>query len=72
MNSQRTLQDKRKVWQILAVDDDPAILQLLERLLCPQYKVVSVCSGIEAVRLLKAQQFNIVIYNGARIIEVSG
>lgn len=46
---------------ILAVDDTPAILQLLQVLLCDDYDVVTVESGVEAVAAFAGKSFDLVL-----------
>lgn len=48
------------VKRILVVDDDPAILFLLERLLAPEgYEVVTTSDGDEALHLSRSQWFDL-------------
>ncbi|HEX2622286.1 MAG TPA: response regulator, partial [Phototrophicaceae bacterium] len=46
---------------ILAVDDEPANLALLERALCPNYRVIGVSNGYRALELLALAPFDLVL-----------
>lgn len=54
-------EERVKVGRILLVDDEPAILQALKRLLCRQYDVVTAGSGQQALDLLEQEAFDLVI-----------
>ena len=46
---------------ILAVDDTPAILQLLQVLLCVDFEVTTLTSGLQAVEAFAAKTFDLVL-----------
>jgi len=49
-------------WKILLIDDDPAIRQLLNRLLTEEgYIVVSAANGFEAIEMANSTQFDLVL-----------
>lgn len=49
-------------WKILLIDDDPAIRQLLNRLLTEEgYIVVSAANGFEAIEMTNSTQFDLVL-----------
>lgn len=49
-------------WKILLIDDDPAIRQLLNRLLTEEgYIVVSAANGFEAIEMTNNTQFDLVL-----------
>ena len=46
---------------ILVVDDEPANLRMLERLLRPRFTVIKAASGQEALHVLRSQSFSMII-----------
>ena len=46
---------------ILIVDDEPANLRMLERLLRPRFTVIKAASGQEALHVLRSQSFSMII-----------
>lgn len=46
---------------ILIVDDEPANLRMLERLLRPRFTVIKAANGQEALHVLRSQSFSMII-----------
>lgn len=56
---------------ILVVDDEPANLRMLERLLRKEYTVLAATSGVVALELLKAHEVSLIITD-QRMPEMNG
>jgi DNA-binding NtrC family response regulator len=54
------MEDSGKRHRVLAVDDDPAILEVIEAVLSDDLDVTTCASGARAVRLLESRSFHVV------------
>ena len=53
--------DEQKRYKILIVDDEPDNLALLYRTLRGKYEITKASSAIEALRILKDNEFNCIL-----------